>query len=101
MYDDNAPHTEEDIKHLYITPAIERGWPASHIRMEARITDGRFNLRGNLVARERPKKADYLLCRSAHPDDVSVRDSRLFLNEMRDLLNRAESALNNIEGEEL
>ena len=54
MYDDNAPHTEEDIKHLYIPPAIERGWPAAHIRMEAKITDGRFNLRGNLVARERP-----------------------------------------------
>ena len=62
MYDGSAPHTEEDVKHLYITPAIERGWPAAHIRMEARITDGRFNLRGNLVARERPKKADYLLC---------------------------------------
>ena len=45
--------------------------------------------------------ADYLLCRSAHPGDVSVRDSRLFLNEMRDLLNRAESALYNIEGEKL
>ncbi len=54
--------TEEDVKHLYITPALERGWAAAHIRMEARITDGRFNLRGNLVARERPKKADYLLC---------------------------------------
>ena len=62
MYSSNSPQTEEDVKHLYITPAIERGWAAEHIRMEARITDGRFNLRGNLVARERPKKADYLLC---------------------------------------
>lgn len=56
------PLTEEDVKHLFITPALERGWRAEHIRMEARLTDGRFNLRGNLVAREKPKKADYLLC---------------------------------------
>ncbi|WP_294157879.1 EcoAI/FtnUII family type I restriction enzme subunit R [uncultured Selenomonas sp.] len=62
MYSNNPPKTEEDIKHLYITPALERGWPAAHIRMEAKITDGRFNLRGNLVAREQPKRADYLLC---------------------------------------
>ena len=44
--------------------------------------------------------ADYLLCRSTHPGDVSVRDSRMFLNELKELLNRAENALHSIEGEE-
>ena len=29
--------------------------------MEHQITDGQINLRGNMVARQRPKKADYLL----------------------------------------
>ena len=43
---------------------------------------------------------DYLLGRSTHPGDVSVRDSRNFLNELKDLLNRAETALQSIEGEE-
>ena len=44
--------------------------------------------------------ADYLLCRSTHPGDVRVRDTRTFLNELRDLLDRAENALQSIEGEE-
>ena len=45
--------------------------------------------------------ADYLLCRSAHPGDVSVRDTRAFLDELRSFVDRAECALNNIEGEDL
>lgn len=53
--------TEEDIKHLFITPAIEANWDPTHLTMETRITDGRINLRGNLVSRETPKKADYVL----------------------------------------
>lgn len=55
--------TEEDVKHLYITPALEKDgkWIAEHIGMEHQITDGQINLRGNMVARQRPKKADYLL----------------------------------------
>ena len=44
--------------------------------------------------------ADYLLGRSAHPGDVSLRDTKLFLRELRDLLDRAESALQSAEGEE-
>ena len=52
--------TEEDIKLNYITPAIQSKW-ANHITMETRITDGRVNIKGNLVAREKPKKADYVL----------------------------------------
>ncbi|MCI5839180.1 MAG: DEAD/DEAH box helicase family protein [Peptoniphilaceae bacterium] len=53
--------TEEDIKLNYITPAIQNKWGLDHITMETRITDGRINLKGNLVAREKPKKADYIL----------------------------------------
>ncbi len=43
--------------------------------------------------------ADYLLGRSAHPGDVSVRDIRAFLNQLHDLTDRAERALDSIEGE--
>ena len=55
--------TEEDIKLNYITPALlSRGWQ-NKITMETKVqfTDGKINLRGNLVAREAPKKADYIL----------------------------------------
>lgn len=55
--------TEEDIKLNYITPAlIAKGWK-NRITMETavKITDGKINLRGNLVARAAPKKADYIL----------------------------------------
>ena len=52
--------TEEDIKLNYITPAILKGWKG-HITMETKITDGRINIRGNIVARSKPKFADYLL----------------------------------------
>lgn len=53
--------SEEDIKRCYITPALERVWPACNIRMEKPITDGRVNIRGNMEMRERPKFADYVL----------------------------------------
>lgn len=53
--------TEEDIKLHYITPAIQSKWGLDRITMETRITDGRVNIKGNLVAREKPKKADYVL----------------------------------------
>lgn len=53
--------TEEDIKLHYITPAIQASWGFDRMTMETRITDGRINLAGNLVAREKPKKADYVL----------------------------------------
>ena len=55
--------TEEDVKLNYITPALlNRGWQ-NKITMETSVqfTDGKINLRGNLVARESPKKADYIL----------------------------------------
>ncbi|MDY2814364.1 MAG: DEAD/DEAH box helicase family protein [Dorea sp.] len=52
--------SEEDIKLNYITPAILKGWKG-HITMETKITDGRINIRGNIVARSTPKFADYML----------------------------------------
>lgn len=56
--------TEEDIKYRYISEAItSKGWPKDSIFMEqkVRFTDGKISLHGNLVHRERPKFADYVL----------------------------------------
>ena len=53
--------TEEDIKLQFITPAIMAKWPTNRITMETKITDGKINLRGNMVFRQKPKKADYVL----------------------------------------
>ena len=53
--------TEEDIKLQYITPAITSKWSRGKITMETQITDGRINLKGNLISREKPRRVDYLL----------------------------------------
>lgn len=53
--------TEEDIKRLFITPAIESRWNKHKITMETQLTDGKVNIKGNQAVRERPKKADYVL----------------------------------------
>lgn len=55
--------TEEDIKLNYITPALISSKWKDKITMETRVqfTDGKINLRGNIVSREAPKKADYIL----------------------------------------
>lgn len=53
--------SEEDIKHRYITPAIERVWPVEDIRMEVPLTAGRVNIKGNMETREPAKFADYVL----------------------------------------
>ena len=53
--------TEEDIKLHFITPAITSTWDKNYITMETKITDGKINLKGNLIVREKPKKADYVL----------------------------------------
>ena len=58
--------TEEDIKLQYITPAITAKWNREHITMETKITDGKINLKGNLVFREQPKRADYILYLSTY-----------------------------------
>lgn len=56
--------SEEDIKFRFISPSIERqGWKKEDITMETKVklTDGKINLRGNLVARGKAKYADYVL----------------------------------------
>ena len=56
--------SEEDIKLRYITPSIlQKGWSVEDITMETKVklTDGKINLRGNLVARGKAKFADYVL----------------------------------------
>ena len=62
--------TEEDIKLNFITPAlVDRGWQ-NKITMETKVqfTDGKVNIKGNIVARESAKKADYILYLNAyHP----------------------------------
>ncbi len=58
---DKKQMSEEDIKFRYISPAITSKWNANNILLESKITDGRINLKGNLVVREKPKRADYLL----------------------------------------
>lgn len=52
--------TEEDIKLNFITPALSPKWNG-RMTMETQITDGKINLRGNLVSRAQPKRADYEL----------------------------------------
>ena len=63
---DKRQMSEEDIKLQYITPAITAKWDIHRITMETQITDGRVNLKGNIVFREKPKRADYLLYLSAN-----------------------------------
>ncbi|MCB6287269.1 EcoAI/FtnUII family type I restriction enzme subunit R [[Clostridium] scindens] len=58
--------SEEDIKLQYITPAITSKWDIKKITMETQVTDGRINLKGNFVFREKPKRADYLLYLNAN-----------------------------------
>lgn len=58
---DPTKMTEEDIKHQFITPAIEDKWDKTLITMETKITDGAINIKGNKTVRQSPKRADYLL----------------------------------------
>ena len=64
MAEDVYSLSEEDIKLRYITPAIlKKDWSVTDITMETKVklTDGKINLRGNLVARGKAKYADYML----------------------------------------
>ena len=58
--------SEEDVKLQYITPAITSKWNRGKITMETQITDGKINLKGNFVFREKPKRADYILYLNAN-----------------------------------
>lgn len=54
--------SEEDIKARYITPAVgQAGWDKKQIRYEYAFTAGRIILRGNVTARGKQKRVDYLL----------------------------------------
>lgn len=55
--------SEQDIRTKYITPAItDAGWDIkTQLREEVNFTDGKIRVRGKLVTRGKPKRADYLL----------------------------------------
>lgn len=56
--------SEEDVKFRYINDAItSKGWTKDSIFMEQKVqfTDGRYNLQGNFLHREKAKYADYVL----------------------------------------
>lgn len=61
--------SEGDIKAIYITPAVEQaGWNKKQFRYEYAFTAGRIILRGNVTARGKQKRADYLLfCKPNFP----------------------------------
>jgi type I restriction enzyme, R subunit len=60
---DKRTLTERDICTKFITPAIRRaGWDEmSQMREEVSFTKGRIIVRGKLVSRGKPKRADYVL----------------------------------------
>lgn len=61
---------ESDICDRYITPAItDAGWTTNRWRREFGFTDGKIIVRGNLVARGKRKRADYLLF---HTPDLPI-----------------------------
>jgi type I restriction enzyme R subunit len=55
--------TEQDIRTKFVTPAIKSsGWDINtQLREEVTFTAGRIKVRGKLVARGKPKRADYIL----------------------------------------
>jgi type I restriction enzyme R subunit len=60
---DKRTLTKRDICSKFITPAVKRaGWDdLSQIREEVYFTKGRIIVRGKLVTRGKPKRADYIL----------------------------------------
>lgn len=54
--------SESDICDRYVTPALANsGWASNQWRREFSFTDGKIIVRGNLVARGKRKRVDYLL----------------------------------------
>ena len=54
--------SESDICDRYISPALlASGWDETRWRREYAITPGRFIVRGEMIARGKQKRADYLL----------------------------------------
>lgn len=60
---DKQSLTERDVCSKFITPAVKlAGWDdLSHIREEVYFTKGGTIVRGKLVSRGKPKRADYIL----------------------------------------
>jgi type I restriction enzyme R subunit len=60
---DKKSLSEQDIRTKFITPAIVKsGWDIqTQLREEVTFTAGRIKVRGKLVARGKPKRADYIL----------------------------------------
>jgi len=60
---DKKSLSEQDIRTKFITPAIlKAGWDVqTQVREEVSFTPGRIKVRGKLVARGKPKRADYIL----------------------------------------
>ncbi len=56
-------HTETEVCMKFITPAIQKaGWDIqTQVLREYSFTDGRVIVRGNMVSRAKPKRADYIL----------------------------------------
>lgn len=65
---DKKTMSERDICTKFITPAIEQaGWDIKRqVREEVTFTDGRVIVRGNLTARGKKKRADYILYHQAN-----------------------------------
>lgn len=54
--------SEEDVRNIYITPALTKKWSLEkQIRSEVYFTAGRVIVRGNMSARKKGEKADYIL----------------------------------------
>ena len=70
--------SEEDIKLQYITPAILSKWDRDKITMEICITDGKINLKGNFVSREKLKRADYILLSQRKQSRCHCRSKRQY-----------------------
>ena len=60
--------SESDIRTKFITPALRQaGWDVMlQIREEVTFTKGRIIVRGKLVSRGKPKRADYVLYHKPH-----------------------------------
>lgn len=68
--------SEEDIKRLFITPAIEAKWDKHFITMETQITDGRISLDGNKATRKEAKKADYILYHTNKDHPIAIVEAK-------------------------
>lgn len=54
--------SEEDVRNMYITPALTKKWSLEkQIRSEVYFIAGRVIVRGNMSARKKGEKADYIL----------------------------------------